>query len=263
MASKIAATRLRKELANLKKDPPPGVIAEPKESDILTWFYALRGPPETPYEGGMYVGKLVFPSQYPMKPPSILMLTPSGRFQVNTRICMSMSDFHPESWNPMWSVASILQGVVSFMSSEELTTGGLKCPDGERKRLAGLSKQYNDKNFSHLFDGNMEAAFEEAETARRLAEKAAASASKSTSSSVGRRTRKVSGAQRKTEQTSGDDKQGDEKVNEKEEEEDEEDSSTPKELTPDEIEKRRKKNAQKRAKQKAKKAAEKAADNEP
>jgi hypothetical protein len=26
----------------------------------------------------------------------INMMTPSGRFQVNTKICMSMSDFHPE-----------------------------------------------------------------------------------------------------------------------------------------------------------------------
>lgn len=31
-----------------------------------------------------------------MKPPSVIMITPSGRFQPNARICMSMSDFHPE-----------------------------------------------------------------------------------------------------------------------------------------------------------------------
>jgi len=46
---------------------------------------------------------------------SIRMLTPSGRFEPNQRICLSMSDFHPETWNCMWSVSSILQGVVSFM----------------------------------------------------------------------------------------------------------------------------------------------------
>jgi ubiquitin-conjugating enzyme E2 J2 len=100
MANNIAATRLRKELAKLKKDPPPGIIAEPRESDILTWFYAVEGPPDTPYDGGVYVGKLKFPSEYPMKAPGILMLTPSGRFETNKRLCMSMSDFHPESWNP-------------------------------------------------------------------------------------------------------------------------------------------------------------------
>ena len=45
-----------------------------------------------------------------MKPPSIYMVTPSGRFEVNMKICMSMSDFHPESWNPSWRVETILVG---------------------------------------------------------------------------------------------------------------------------------------------------------
>lgn len=249
MASNIAANRLRKELTKLKKDPPPGIIAEPKESDILTWFYALQGPPDTPYEGGVYVGKIKFPSEYPMKPPSILMLTPSARFQVNTRLCMSMSDFHPESWNPMWSVATILQGVVSFLASEELTTGGLKAPDSERKRLAGLSKAYNSKNFNNLFDGDMEAAFEEAEEARKSAEECNAAQAQSSTGRTGRR--RVAGPRRKIKET---------KKEEEETENDEEEGETvteeaPKELSEAEIERRRKKNAKKRAKQKAKKAA--------
>ncbi len=37
--------------------------------------------------GGVYHGKVVFPPSYPFKPPSILMLTPNGRFAVNTRLC--------------------------------------------------------------------------------------------------------------------------------------------------------------------------------
>ena len=49
--------------------------------------------------GGVYHGKLLFPAAYPFKPPSILMLTPNGRFAVNQRLCLSMSDYHPESWN--------------------------------------------------------------------------------------------------------------------------------------------------------------------
>ena len=46
-----------------------------------------RGLPLTPGAGGIYHGKLIFPAAYPFKPPSILMLTPSGRFAVNTRLC--------------------------------------------------------------------------------------------------------------------------------------------------------------------------------
>jgi hypothetical protein len=50
-----------------------------------------------------------------VQPPSVVMLTPSGRFDVNKKICLSMSDFHPETWNPMWSVSTILVGLLSFM----------------------------------------------------------------------------------------------------------------------------------------------------
>lgn len=50
---------------------------------------------------------IMFPSEYPFKPPGIKMLTPSGRFQPDKKICFSMSDFHPGSWNPAWSVATM------------------------------------------------------------------------------------------------------------------------------------------------------------
>jgi ubiquitin-conjugating enzyme E2 J2 len=161
MAPTMATARLRKELIKLQKDPPPGVIAEPDESNILKWHYAIKGPPGTGFEGGVYVGKLIFPNEYPMKPPGIMMLTPSGRFKCNTRLCLSMSDYHPESWNPMWSVATIIQGVQSFMASDEQTTGGLQSPVSEHKRLAALSIDYNKKMFANLFGGNLETAFNE------------------------------------------------------------------------------------------------------
>ena len=89
-ASAVATKRLRKELVALQTDPPPGLIAEPDEGNILIWYYALVGPADTPYQGGVYVGKLRFPPTYPMAPPAVMMLTPSGRFQINTRLCLSM-----------------------------------------------------------------------------------------------------------------------------------------------------------------------------
>ena len=33
-----------------------------------------------------------------VQPPSLMLVTPSGRFQPNTKLCLSMTDFHPESW---------------------------------------------------------------------------------------------------------------------------------------------------------------------
>lgn len=37
------------------------------------------------YSGGYYHGKLIFPREFPFKPPSIYMITPNGRFKCNTR----------------------------------------------------------------------------------------------------------------------------------------------------------------------------------
>jgi hypothetical protein len=75
-------------------------LAMPLEDDILVFHYVLEGPEGTPYAGGHYHGYLKFTSEYPLKPPAVLMLTPSGRFEVNQRICLSMSDYHVSKTTP-------------------------------------------------------------------------------------------------------------------------------------------------------------------
>eukprot|EP00746_Dinoflagellata_sp_MGD_P135817 gnl/MRDRNA2_/MRDRNA2_69861_c0_seq1.p1 gnl/MRDRNA2_/MRDRNA2_69861_c0~~gnl/MRDRNA2_/MRDRNA2_69861_c0_seq1.p1 ORF type:complete len:376 (-),score=56.86 gnl/MRDRNA2_/MRDRNA2_69861_c0_seq1:74-1114(-) len=141
----IALTRLRKELKAFHADPPPHIHVAVDEKNILNWSYLLEGPSGTAYEGGWYWGRLRFPKNYPFGPPSILMMTPSGRFEQNTRLCLSMSDFHPESWQPAWAVATVLKGLLSFMCEDTPTTGSIMpLPSFEtRKRVAGESIAWN------------------------------------------------------------------------------------------------------------------------
>ena len=68
-----------------------------------------------PYEKGYYHGLLIFPTDYPVKPPEIRMLTPSGRFEVNTPLCTQFSSFHPWKWRPSWTIAYILKGLANFI----------------------------------------------------------------------------------------------------------------------------------------------------
>lgn len=80
--------RLFKEYQRFVKDPPPFITAkvgfpvrvllQPRESDILEWHYLISGPPDTVYSGGEYHGVLIFPKEYPFKPPGIKMITPNG-----------------------------------------------------------------------------------------------------------------------------------------------------------------------------------------
>jgi hypothetical protein len=82
----LSTTRLRKELRELQKNPLQHIRAAPKETNILEWHYVIIGQEKTLYEGGYYYGTVVFPSEYPFKPPTIRMMTPSGRFKVGIKI---------------------------------------------------------------------------------------------------------------------------------------------------------------------------------
>lgn len=87
--------------------------------EILCLFrhYVITGPEDTPYSGGYYHGKILFPPEYPSKPPRIFMLTPNGRFACHVPICLSISDYHPEEWTSVETVSCILQGILDFMVS--------------------------------------------------------------------------------------------------------------------------------------------------
>ncbi|TLD32863.1 hypothetical protein PspLS_00120 [Pyricularia sp. CBS 133598] len=143
MASKAATKRLTLEYKSISKNPPPYITAHPSESNILEWHYIITGPENTPYYGGQYWGTLMFPPNYPFAPPAIRMHTPSGRFQPSTRLCLSISDFHPRSFNPAWEVSTILIGLLSFMTSEEMTTGSVSATEAERKFHAARSRWWN------------------------------------------------------------------------------------------------------------------------
>eukprot|EP00438_Fugacium_kawagutii_P019633 Skav232806 [mRNA] locus=scaffold614:450207:451073:- [translate_table: standard] len=167
MADRAALTRLRREYSIIQQSPKtPHIVARPSESNMLVWHFVLHDlPAETPYRGGVYEGKLVFPQEYPLKPPEkadgLMMQYPChtaimrGRFEINTRLCLSMSDFHPESWNPSWRIESILVGLVSFMldHNEPRTTGGMHTSEAKRRELALASFSFNAQRteFQKLF----------------------------------------------------------------------------------------------------------------
>uniref|UniRef100_A0A7S0TDL6 UBC core domain-containing protein n=1 Tax=Elphidium margaritaceum TaxID=933848 RepID=A0A7S0TDL6_9EUKA len=151
--SAVCVARLKKELQKLKKDPNQYFDTVPLKQDIKTWHFVLKGPSNTDYANGFYHGVLKFPADYPYKPPSIMLFTPNGRFQINAKICLSNSDFHPESWSPFWSVNNILTGFVSFMTEESKGLGSMNASPYHRKLFAQQSLQFNCKNpqFKKLF----------------------------------------------------------------------------------------------------------------
>jgi ubiquitin-conjugating enzyme E2 J2 len=87
-----------------------------------------------------------------------MMVTPSGRFIPETRLCLSYSDFHPETWNPMWNVSTILTGLISFMTSSEESVGTIFTADSVKRVYAKASMEFNLKNpaFRKFFESRCE-----------------------------------------------------------------------------------------------------------
>ncbi len=147
--TKTALKRLTKEFENLCSKPDDWFRAHPdlNNDDMLTWYYVIRGSEDSVYEGGSYCGKIIMSPEYPFKPPAIYMFTPNGRFIVNMRLCMSFSDYHPETWSAGWTVRSIISGIQSFMmdESDPSTHGSMVATSAKRKQLAEESNPFNRK----------------------------------------------------------------------------------------------------------------------
>lgn len=45
------------------------------QDNLFEWHFSVRGPPDSDFDGGVYHGRIVLPPEYPMKPPSIILLT--------------------------------------------------------------------------------------------------------------------------------------------------------------------------------------------
>ena len=81
-----------REAAELSSDSSSDYLAQPLENDIFEWHCTMKGPAATEFEGGLYHFRIILPAEYPFRPPSIIMLTPSGRFECGTKICISFTN---------------------------------------------------------------------------------------------------------------------------------------------------------------------------
>lgn len=138
--------RLLKESTDLHKNPSPYFTAAPTSDENLhDWHFTLAGPPSpTPYATGFYHGRITFPASYPLRPPSFRFLTPSGRFEVNREICLSISGHHEETWQPAWGVRTALLAIRSEIMGADSKgqVGGMEVGDGLRREYARLSRDW-------------------------------------------------------------------------------------------------------------------------
>ncbi|KAG1625123.1 hypothetical protein G6F45_009434 [Rhizopus arrhizus] len=136
-AKNLGIKRIMQEAKELSEENAYEYCAQPLEDNLFEWHFTIRGPEDTEFAEGRYHGRILLPSEYPFKPPEIMFLTPNGRFELHKKICLSVTDFHPEFWQPAWGIRTILLAVIAFFPTHAKgAIGGLDYPPEERARLA-------------------------------------------------------------------------------------------------------------------------------
>ncbi|GFZ49598.1 26S protease regulatory subunit 6B homolog [Saitozyma sp. JCM 24511] len=128
---------LMKEYRDLTADPlQDSITAGPvSEDNMLEWEALIQGPEGTPYEGGVFAAKLVFPPDYPLNPFTMTFDPPllHPNIYPNGVVCISI--LHPpgddplryesasERWSPVQGVRSVLLSVLSMLAEPNVESG--------------------------------------------------------------------------------------------------------------------------------------------
>jgi ubiquitin-conjugating enzyme E2 J2 len=149
--SRLFLRRIQGDLRDLDQNRMEFAQAIQDESNIKLFYFLLR-PLEEPYIGGLFIGKIELPDDYPKSPGSFYMLTPNGRFSINSKICLTNSSYHKENWTPIWSIRNMILGFISiFMSDDTTGISHIKDTIQSRKRMAAESINYNMHHYSDIF----------------------------------------------------------------------------------------------------------------
>ena len=134
--------RILREVRELAQNADLAIFAaSPLEDNLFEWLFAVSGPPGTEFAGGVYLGRILLPPEYPMRPPAFAFLTPNGRFETGVRVCLSISQHHPEEWQPSWGVRTALTALQAFLPTPGRgAVGSLDLKPEERRKLAARSR---------------------------------------------------------------------------------------------------------------------------
>lgn len=140
-------TRIKRDLATIYREPPPGMFVVPDKDDMTKIHALIIGPFDTPYEGGFFHFLLRCPPNYPINPPRVKLLTTGSgtvRFNPNFyksgKVCLSiLGTWSGPAWSPALSLSSLLISIQSLMTDKPYHNE----PGYERERLSGDVRRYN------------------------------------------------------------------------------------------------------------------------
>ena len=142
--------RIRNEMKNMVENHSEDLFAYPLENNPLNWHFSIKGPKNTEFEGGFYHGILDLQNNYPENQPVIQFVTPNGRFQVNTALCLYT--LNNKKWQTEWTLINLLEALINYMPIQESHTGSISESKEKRVEYAKNSSQFKCKQCGLIID---------------------------------------------------------------------------------------------------------------
>lgn len=113
-----SAKRVLKELEQVASKAGEGVHVFPAPGALNFWRVLIEGPPDSPFEGGVFALSVEIPESYPFQPPKITFETPIYHCSVSDsgKICLAI--LH-DQWSPGNSVSKCLDEIRGMMKDAD------------------------------------------------------------------------------------------------------------------------------------------------
>ena len=144
--------RIMREAKLLNEDKVPGINAVQDQDNFRVFKVSIEGPKDTPYQGGNFEADLLQPTDYPMSPPKILMITKIWHPNIDRqgRICL---DILKNKWTPALQIRSVQLSLQALLSAPdasdflniEAAEMWQKNPDKANKQAAEWTKLHATK----------------------------------------------------------------------------------------------------------------------
>ena len=115
IVNSLPKRQLKRYLKELLTDPPEGILARPLDSTLSYWQASIKGPPDCPYEEGLFFLHLEMPKSYPMEPPIAKFITRIFHPNVSYHGDIGI-DVLRHNWSTAWSLPMVLVIIQSLLT---------------------------------------------------------------------------------------------------------------------------------------------------
>jgi len=139
MASNIAQQRIQREFREVVKSEEvaaSGVQLSLVNDDLTELSGTIKGPPDTPYEGGTYQLEIKIPDTYPFNPPRVRFITKIWHPNISSVTGAICLDILKDQWAAAMTLRTVLLSLQVLIAN----------PEPNDPQDAVVARQFQDNN---------------------------------------------------------------------------------------------------------------------